>query len=62
MTTIIIRKDHEGIYRGFYCMGHAGYAKKDYLVRNRISSVQRFLYWCKVPSDRFHNWRVKNSS
>ena len=28
MTTIIIRKDHEGIYRGFYCMGHAGYAKK----------------------------------
>ena len=28
MTTIIIRKNHEGIYRGFYCMGHAGYAKK----------------------------------
>ena len=28
MTTIIIRKDHEGIYRGFYCMGHAEYAKK----------------------------------
>ena len=28
MTTIIIRKNHEGIYRGFYCMGHAEYAKK----------------------------------
>ncbi len=28
MTTIIIRKNHEGVYRGFYCMGHADYAKK----------------------------------
>ncbi len=28
MTTIIIRKNHEGIYRGFYCMGHAEYTKK----------------------------------
>ena len=28
MTTIIIRKDHTGTYKGFYCMGHAGYAKK----------------------------------
>ena len=28
MTTIIIRKDHAGAYKGFYCMGHAGYAKK----------------------------------
>ena len=28
MTTIIIRKDNENTYRGFICMGHAGYAKK----------------------------------
>ena len=27
MTTIVIRKDQTGAYRGFYCMGHAGYAK-----------------------------------
>ncbi len=28
MTTIVIRKDSQNNYRGFYCMGHAGYAKK----------------------------------
>ena len=28
MTTIIIRKDNKNTYRGFICMGHAGYAKK----------------------------------
>ena len=28
MTTIIIRKDNKNSYRGFTCMGHAGYAKK----------------------------------
>ena len=28
MTTVVICKDKEGAYRGFYCMGHAGYAKK----------------------------------
>lgn len=28
MTTVVICKDHRGAYRGFYCMGHAGYAKK----------------------------------
>lgn len=27
MTTIVIRKDQTGAYRGFYCMGHAGYAR-----------------------------------
>ena len=28
MTTIIIRKNENNSYRGFICMGHAGYAKK----------------------------------
>lgn len=28
MTTVVIRKDKTGSYRGFYCMGHAGYARK----------------------------------
>ncbi len=28
MTTIVIRKDVDGTYRGFICMGHAEYAKK----------------------------------
>ena len=28
MTTVVIRKDQQGSYRGFYCMGHAGYASK----------------------------------
>lgn len=28
MTTIVIQKDKNGSYRGFTCMGHAGYAKK----------------------------------
>ena len=28
MTTITILKDKEKSYRGFHCMGHAGYAKK----------------------------------
>ena len=28
MTTIVIEKSHEGTYRGFTCMGHAGYARK----------------------------------
>ena len=28
MTTVIIRKDNENSYRGFTCMGHAGYAKR----------------------------------
>lgn len=28
MTTVVIRKDKKGSYRGFYCMGHAGYAGK----------------------------------
>ena len=47
MTTIIIRKDHEGIYRGFYCMGHAGYAKKrlfaaiSVLVQSTIGSLSQ---------------------
>lgn len=27
MTTVVIRKDREGSYRGFTCMGHAEYAK-----------------------------------
>ena len=27
MTTVVICKDHNS-YKGFYCMGHAGYAKK----------------------------------
>ncbi len=27
MTTVVIQKDHNGSYRGFYCMGHAEYAK-----------------------------------
>ena len=28
MTTVVIRKDQNGSYRGFHCMGHAGYAKR----------------------------------
>ena len=28
MTTIVIEKSQDGSYRGFTCMGHAGYAKK----------------------------------
>ncbi|MBP3755394.1 MAG: ribosomal-processing cysteine protease Prp [Lachnospiraceae bacterium] len=28
MTTIVIEKSHEGTYKGFTCMGHAGYARK----------------------------------
>ena len=28
MTTVVICKDQNGSYRGFYCMGHAEYAKK----------------------------------
>ena len=28
MTTVVICKDQKGSYRGFRCMGHAGYAKK----------------------------------
>lgn len=28
MTTVVICKDEKGAYRGFYCMGHAEYAKK----------------------------------
>ncbi len=27
MTTIVVRRDKRGSYRGFYCMGHAEYAK-----------------------------------
>ena len=28
MTTIVIEKSPEGAYKGFTCMGHAGYARK----------------------------------
>lgn len=28
MTTVVICKDQKGSYRGFYCMGHAEYAKR----------------------------------
>ena len=28
MTTITVRKDKKGAYRGFTCMGHAEYAKR----------------------------------
>ena len=28
MTTVVICRDKDGSYRGFYCMGHAGYAKR----------------------------------
>jgi len=28
MITVVICKDQKGFYRGFYCMGHAEYAKK----------------------------------
>jgi len=28
MTTVVICKDQTGSYRGFYCMGHAEYAKR----------------------------------
>ena len=34
MTTIIIRKDNNNAYRGFICMGHAGYAKKKLFGKN----------------------------
>ena len=39
MTTIIIRKNHEGIYRGFYCMGHAECAAISVLVQSTIGSL-----------------------
>ena len=29
MTTVTILKNKDGSYRGFICMGHAGYAKKN---------------------------------
>ncbi len=29
MTTVTVRKDHAGAYKGFICMGHAEYAKKN---------------------------------
>ncbi len=28
MTTVIIHKSEDGQYRGFVCMGHAGYARR----------------------------------
>ena len=28
MTTVVICRDKKGFYRGFYCAGHAGYAKR----------------------------------
>jgi len=28
MTTVVVLKDNSGIYKGFYCMGHAEYAKR----------------------------------
>ena len=28
MTTVTIRRDKDGAYRGFTCSGHAGYARK----------------------------------
>lgn len=28
MIAVVICKDQKGLYRGFYCMGHAEYAKK----------------------------------
>lgn len=28
MTTVVIMKGHKSSYRGFYCMGHAGYAER----------------------------------
>ncbi|MCM1027479.1 MAG: ribosomal-processing cysteine protease Prp [Roseburia sp.] len=28
MTTVVIRKDRAGIYKGFTCTGHAGYARR----------------------------------
>lgn len=28
MITVVICKDQKGSYKGFYCMGHAEYAKK----------------------------------
>ncbi len=49
MTTILIRKNSKKEYRGFTCMGHAGYAKKNQpdivcaaisvLVTNTINSL-----------------------
>ena len=50
MTTILIRKASNGEYRGFTCMGHAGYAKRNQpdilcagisaLVTNTINSLE----------------------
>lgn len=31
MTTVIFTKNSEGIYQGYTCMGHAGYARKGLL-------------------------------
>ena len=49
MTTIVIRKTSEREYRGFTCMGHAGYARRNQpdivcaavsvLVTNTINSL-----------------------
>ncbi|MFQ9032883.1 MAG: ribosomal-processing cysteine protease Prp [Waltera sp.] len=62
MTTIIIRKDHEGIYRGFYCMGHAGYAKKRLFGTEPDILCAAISVLVQSTIDRFHNWQVKNSA
>ena len=50
MTTILIRKTSDGEYRGFSCMGHAGYAKNQpdivcaavsVLVINTINAMEK---------------------
>ena len=50
MTTITIQKTVENEYRGFICMGHAGYAKNEpdivcaavsVLVINTINSIEK---------------------
>ncbi len=50
MTTVIIRKTADGVYKGFTCMGHAGFAGRgrdivcasvSVLVINTINSMEK---------------------
>ncbi len=49
MTTVIIKKTADGVYKGFTCMGHSGYAGKgrdivcasvSVLVINTVNSIE----------------------
>lgn len=52
MTTVTIRKTRDGLYTGFTCIGHAGYAQRgedivcagiSMLVINTVNSLEKLL-------------------